>query len=224
MPRRPCCPCQVHFAYELRELLEVHSFFSERLGISERRVRTITWPEVAHRLVQVRRGRPGGLEGTGCVAGSAGRAQRAFAVRHRGGQPFLRGGAPPWPATRWGTCEPAGPGDHSALHQPRPKRARHRGAHHAPGELPHRHAQQGGAGDWGSCLGVAARLVASSQPAGGQADGAPTQPGCSVAASQPRARARARPPAQGVLALNTPIPGLRRRMMLTKTLEWNLHW
>lgn len=29
---------------------------------------------------------------------------------------------------------------------------------------------------------------------------------------------------QGVLALNVPIPGLRRHLLLTKTLEWNLYW
>lgn len=29
---------------------------------------------------------------------------------------------------------------------------------------------------------------------------------------------------QGVLALNVPLLGLRRRFMLTKTLEWNLYW
>jgi hypothetical protein len=29
---------------------------------------------------------------------------------------------------------------------------------------------------------------------------------------------------QGVLALNVTIPGLGKRFMLTKTLEWNLHW
>ena len=29
---------------------------------------------------------------------------------------------------------------------------------------------------------------------------------------------------QGVLALNVPIPGLRRHVLLTKTLEWNLYW
>lgn len=39
----------------------------------------------------------------------------------------------------------------------------------------------------------------------------------------------ARPPTprcypQGVLALNVPIPGLRRHFLLTKTLEWNLYW
>lgn len=29
---------------------------------------------------------------------------------------------------------------------------------------------------------------------------------------------------RGVLALNVPIWPLRRRFMMTKTLEWNLHW
>lgn len=29
---------------------------------------------------------------------------------------------------------------------------------------------------------------------------------------------------QGVLALNVSMPGLGKRFMLTKTLEWNLHW
>lgn len=29
---------------------------------------------------------------------------------------------------------------------------------------------------------------------------------------------------QGVLALNVPVPGLRRHFLLTKTLEWNLYW
>lgn len=29
---------------------------------------------------------------------------------------------------------------------------------------------------------------------------------------------------QGVLALHISLPGLRPRFMLTKTLEWNLHW
>jgi hypothetical protein len=29
---------------------------------------------------------------------------------------------------------------------------------------------------------------------------------------------------QGVLALSVPIPGLRRHLLLTKTLEWNLYW
>lgn len=34
---------------------------------------------------------------------------------------------------------------------------------------------------------------------------------------------RRRPP-QGVLALNVPVPGFRRHLLLTKTLEWNLYW
>ena len=29
---------------------------------------------------------------------------------------------------------------------------------------------------------------------------------------------------QGVLALNVSVPGLGKRFMLTKTLEWNLQW
>jgi len=29
---------------------------------------------------------------------------------------------------------------------------------------------------------------------------------------------------KGVLALNSPLPGLRGHFMLTKTLEWNLRW
>ena len=29
---------------------------------------------------------------------------------------------------------------------------------------------------------------------------------------------------QGVLALNVSIPGLGKRFMLTRTLEWNLYW
>ena len=29
---------------------------------------------------------------------------------------------------------------------------------------------------------------------------------------------------KGVLALNVPVAGLRGRVMLTKTLEWNLRW
>jgi hypothetical protein len=29
---------------------------------------------------------------------------------------------------------------------------------------------------------------------------------------------------QGVLALNVNVPGLGKRFMLTKTLEWNLQW
>lgn len=29
---------------------------------------------------------------------------------------------------------------------------------------------------------------------------------------------------KGVLALNVPIPGFRRRFLLTKTLEWNIYW
>ena len=29
---------------------------------------------------------------------------------------------------------------------------------------------------------------------------------------------------RGVLALHVPVPCLRKRLMLTKTLEWNLHW
>jgi len=29
---------------------------------------------------------------------------------------------------------------------------------------------------------------------------------------------------RGVLALHVPVPGLRKRLMLTKTLEWNLQW
>ena len=29
---------------------------------------------------------------------------------------------------------------------------------------------------------------------------------------------------QGVLALNVSVPGMGKRFMLTKTLEWNLHW
>lgn len=29
---------------------------------------------------------------------------------------------------------------------------------------------------------------------------------------------------RGCLALNVPLPGLRKQFMLTKTLEWNLHW
>lgn len=29
---------------------------------------------------------------------------------------------------------------------------------------------------------------------------------------------------RGVLALNLPLPGLRRHLLLTKTMEWNLYW
>jgi hypothetical protein len=29
---------------------------------------------------------------------------------------------------------------------------------------------------------------------------------------------------KGVLALSMPVPGLRRHLLLTKTLEWNLYW
>lgn len=29
---------------------------------------------------------------------------------------------------------------------------------------------------------------------------------------------------KGVLALNVPVPGLRRHVLLTKTMEWNLYW
>ena len=29
---------------------------------------------------------------------------------------------------------------------------------------------------------------------------------------------------RGVLALHIALPGLRTQFMLTKTLEWNLHW
>ena len=29
---------------------------------------------------------------------------------------------------------------------------------------------------------------------------------------------------QGVLALNVPLPGLRKRVMLTKLMEWNLRY
>lgn len=32
------------------------------------------------------------------------------------------------------------------------------------------------------------------------------------------------PHAQGVLALSVPVPGLRRHLLLTQTLEWNLYW
>jgi autophagy-related protein 9 len=40
--------------YEVRELAEVKHFCNHKLGISERQMGTVTWPEVAHRLVQVR--------------------------------------------------------------------------------------------------------------------------------------------------------------------------
>lgn len=29
---------------------------------------------------------------------------------------------------------------------------------------------------------------------------------------------------RGVLALHVALPGMRPRLLLTKTLEWNLHW
>lgn len=45
----------VHLAaVELRALAEVRHFCNHKLGLSERQLQTVTWPEVVHRMVQVR--------------------------------------------------------------------------------------------------------------------------------------------------------------------------
>ena len=38
---------------ELQGAAAMHSFTTNKLGLSERQLRIITWPEVAHRVVQV---------------------------------------------------------------------------------------------------------------------------------------------------------------------------
>lgn len=44
-----------HLVVDVRDLAEIKHFCNHKLGISERQMGTITWPEVAHRLVQVQR-------------------------------------------------------------------------------------------------------------------------------------------------------------------------
>ncbi|KAL6780039.1 ATG9 [Auxenochlorella protothecoides x Auxenochlorella symbiontica] len=50
-----CVLALAHLVMEVRGLAEIQHFFNQKLGISERRIKTITWPEVLHRLVQVQR-------------------------------------------------------------------------------------------------------------------------------------------------------------------------
>lgn len=40
-------------AVDLRALAEVRHFCNHKLGLSERQLQTVTWPEVVHRIVQV---------------------------------------------------------------------------------------------------------------------------------------------------------------------------
>ena len=49
---------QGHLVAEVRGLAEVRHFCNHKLGLSERQLATATWPEVAHRLVQVGNGQP----------------------------------------------------------------------------------------------------------------------------------------------------------------------
>ncbi|KAI3424722.1 hypothetical protein D9Q98_008111 [Chlorella vulgaris] len=104
-----------HLVYEVRELAEVKHFCNHKLGISERQMGTVTWPEVAHRLVQVQR-------------------------RHR-------------------LCMARDLSEHD----------------------------------------IVARVMRKENYLVGMLN-------------------------KGVLALSVPIPGLRRHLLLTKTLEWNLYW
>lgn len=43
----------VHLVLDLRAAAAIRSFTTDKLGLSERQLRTVTWPEVAHRIVQV---------------------------------------------------------------------------------------------------------------------------------------------------------------------------
>lgn len=42
----------VHLVLDLRAAAAIRSFTTDKLGLSERQLRTVTWPEVAHRIVQ----------------------------------------------------------------------------------------------------------------------------------------------------------------------------
>lgn len=45
----------VHLAaVDLRALADVRHFVNHKLGLSERQLQTVTWPEVVHRIVQAR--------------------------------------------------------------------------------------------------------------------------------------------------------------------------
>lgn len=50
----PAPLCQAHLVLELRDLVEIRHFVQNKLGLSDRQLGNATWPEVAHRLVQVR--------------------------------------------------------------------------------------------------------------------------------------------------------------------------
>lgn len=44
----------VHLAaVDLRSLAQVQHFYNHKLGLSERQLQTVTWPEVVHRIVEV---------------------------------------------------------------------------------------------------------------------------------------------------------------------------
>lgn len=43
----------VHLAVDVRALAEVRHFCNQRLGLSERAVQTVSWPDVTRRIVEV---------------------------------------------------------------------------------------------------------------------------------------------------------------------------
>lgn len=45
--------CAAHFVVDLRDLMEIKHFMNAKLGVSETLIRTITWPDLARRLVEV---------------------------------------------------------------------------------------------------------------------------------------------------------------------------
>ena len=44
----------VHLLLDLRAASAIRSFTTDKLGLSERQLRTVTWPDVARRIVEVR--------------------------------------------------------------------------------------------------------------------------------------------------------------------------
>lgn len=75
-PPRACPLVQAHLVHEVRDLAEIRHFCNHKLGVSERQLATITWPEVAHRLVQVGRRREGA--GGLCVCVCMGKGDTAW--------------------------------------------------------------------------------------------------------------------------------------------------
>lgn len=67
VPWHPPPLVQAHLVMEVRGLAEIQHFFNQKLGISERRIKTITWPEVLHRLVQVGSGAAQGVGRLGAL-------------------------------------------------------------------------------------------------------------------------------------------------------------